>query len=131
MYVITNIIISLLCLMSCKHIIYKLKNLFNDVCCSVNCCLFFFNIQMRLEVARNVAILVTNTGILVIVLVCRILVSLYCFQLSFYVYRYFLLSKNSTKKLMDASVLYLPIFFNCILLFIVNDYVIILLSSSF
>ena len=100
MYVITNIIISLLCLMSCKHIIYKLKNLFNDVCCS-----------MRLEVARNVAILVTNTGILVIVLVCRILVSLY-----------FLLSKNSTKKLMDASVLYLPIFFNCILLFIVNDY---------
>ena len=35
MYVITNIVISLLCIMSCKHIIFKLKKLFNDVCCSV------------------------------------------------------------------------------------------------
>ena len=78
---------------------------------------------MRLEVARNVAILVTNTGILVIVLVCRIFVSLYYLYILSYLFRYFLLSKNSTKKLMDASVLYLPIFFNSILLSIVKDYV--------
>ena len=61
--------------MSCKHIIFKLKSVFSSVCASVRAFLSP-HVQMRIEVAKNIALLITNTLLLLIVLLLRIATSL-------------------------------------------------------
>ena len=62
--------------MSCKHIIFKLKTVFSSVCASV-LAISSPHMQMRIEVAKNIALLLTNTLLLLVVLLFRIATSLY------------------------------------------------------
>lgn len=75
-YVLINALISFFCFMSCKHIIFKLKTVFSSVCASV-LAISSPHMQMRIEVAKNIALLLTNTLLLLVVLLLRIATSLY------------------------------------------------------
>lgn len=78
---------------------------------------------MRVEVAKNIALLVTNTVLLLVVLIVRIITSLSILILIFII-RYIYYTDHITTNAINSIFLILPAFFNLILLILVKDYVV-------
>lgn len=98
-YIVSNIMISVLCLLACNHIIWKLKMVYQDVCCSI-----------RLVIAKNIALIITNTFLLLVILCIRILLSA-------------LMIWSTLDPIFTLSALILfPIGSNVILLVLIKDY---------
>lgn len=81
---------------------------------------------MRAEVAKNVAMMVLNTFLLLIVLGLRILTSLYWLFLrspSLLTHRYILYKDSISRTMLQSIFILLPAFFNLILFVMVKDFV--------
>jgi len=78
---------------------------------------------MRVEVAKNIALLVTNTFLLLVVLIVRIITSLFVFP-SVIIHSYIYYTDHITTTALNGIILILPGFFKLILLTLVKDYVV-------
>ena len=77
---------------------------------------------MRMEVAKNIALIATNTFLLLVVLFLRVCMSLYLLSSSI-TYSYFLYKPSSKETSISFFVLYMPVLFNLIFLSLIKDYV--------
>lgn len=77
---------------------------------------------MRMEVAKNIALIATNTFLLLVVLFLRVCMSLYALSLSL-THSYFLYRPSSKESSISFFVLYMPVVFNLIFLSLIKDYV--------
>lgn len=77
---------------------------------------------MRMEVAKNIALIATNTFLLLVVLFLRVCMSLYAFSPSL-THSYFLYRPSSKESSISFFVLYMPVVFNLIFLSLIKDYV--------
>lgn len=77
---------------------------------------------MRVEVAKNIALLVTNTFLLLVVLIVRIITSLFVLCIVIII-SYIYYTDHITTTAVNGIFLILPAVFNLILLTLVKDYV--------
>ena len=76
-YVIVNLIISFFYVLTCKHVIDKLRSIIRMIGARVCSYLIVFMMQAKVEFVKNLTMLIINTLLILIVLSLRILSSLY------------------------------------------------------